>query len=41
VRLTAARMFEQGIAPVRIVKLPRVTLKSVYQWRRAAAGAPP
>ena len=35
VRLQAASMFEQGIAPVRIAKLLRVTPKSVYQWRRA------
>ena len=35
VRLTAARMFEQDIAPVRIAKLLRVTAKWVHEWRRA------
>ena len=35
VRLQAASMFGQGMAPVRIAKLLRVTSKSVYEWRRA------
>lgn len=34
VRLRAARMFEQGIEPVRVARALRVSTKSAYQWRR-------
>jgi transposase len=33
-RLQAAQMFEQGIKPVRVARLLRVSTKSAYQWRR-------
>jgi transposase-like protein len=33
-RLQAAQMFGQGIKPVRVARLLRVSTKSVYQWRR-------
>jgi transposase len=33
-RLQAAQMFEQGIRPVRVARLLRVSTKSAYQWRR-------
>ena len=35
VRLQAAQMFEQGMDPVLIAGLLRVSAKSVYAWRRA------
>jgi transposase len=35
VRLVAAQMFAQGVSPVLIAKVLRVSTKSVYQWRRA------
>jgi transposase len=35
VRLQAAAMFEQKIAPTRVAKVLRVSTKSVYQWRRS------
>ena len=35
VRLQAAQMFEQGMDPVLIAGLLRVSTKSVYAWRRA------
>ncbi len=40
-RLQAAQMFEQGIKPVRVARLLRVSTKSAYQWRRRwRAGGP-
>ena len=40
-RLQAAQMFEQGIKPVRVSGLLRVSTKSAYQWRRRwRAGGP-
>ncbi len=40
-RLQAAHMFEQGIKPVRVARLLRVSTKSAYQWRRRwRAGGP-
>jgi len=33
-RLQAAQMFEQGIKPVQVARLLRVSTKSAYQWRR-------
>jgi transposase len=40
-RLQAAQMFEQGIRPVRVARLLRVSAKSSYQWRRRwRAGGP-
>lgn len=41
VRLQAAQMFEQGIRPVQVAGLLRVSTKSAYQWHRAwdAGGA--
>src|SRR5260370_21015824 len=39
--LQAAQMFEQGIKPVRVARLLRVSTKSAYQWRRRwRAGGP-
>jgi transposase len=35
VRLQAASMFEQGIGPVRVAGLLRVSTKSAHQWHRA------
>ncbi len=35
VRLQAAQMFSQGLDPVQIAALLRVSAKSAYQWRRA------
>jgi transposase len=35
VRLQAAQMFEQGITPVQVARLLRVSTKSAYQWRRS------
>jgi transposase len=35
VRLQAAGMFEQGMEPVQVAGLLRVSAKSAYQWRRA------
>src|SRR5260370_39192182 len=40
-RLQAAHMFEQGITPVRVARLLRVSTKSVYQWRRRWRGGGP
>jgi len=34
VRLQAAQMFKQGIAPAQVARLLRVSTKSAYQWRR-------
>src|SRR2546421_10214241 len=34
VRLEAARLFEQGVAPVLVAGRLRVSTKSAYQWRR-------
>src|SRR5256885_13798240 len=34
VRLEAARLFEQGVAPGLVAGRPRVSTKSAYQWRR-------
>ena len=40
-RLQAAQMFEQGIKPVRVARLLRVSAKSACQWRRRwRAGGP-
>jgi transposase len=33
-RLQAAQMFEQGMEPVQVARLLRVSAKSAYQWRR-------
>jgi transposase len=33
-RLQAAQMFKQGIAPAQVAGLLRVSTKSAYQWRR-------
>src|SRR5271166_4415306 len=33
-RLQAAQMFEQDVAPVQVAQLLRVSAKSAYQWRR-------
>ena len=33
-RLQAAQMFEQGMEPVLVARLLRVSAKSAYQWRR-------
>ena len=33
-RLQAAQMFQQGIEPVKVARLLRVSTKSAYQWRR-------
>ena len=33
-RLQAAQMLEQGIKPVQVARLLRVSAKSAYQWRR-------
>ncbi len=35
VRLQAAQMFEQGIKPVQVARLLRVSTKSACQWRRS------
>ena len=35
VRLQAARLFEQDVDVCRIAKILQVSMKSVYQWRRA------
>ena len=35
VRLQAAQMLDQGMDPVQVAGLLRVSVKSVYQWRRA------
>ena len=35
VRLQAAQMYEQGMDPVQVAGLLRVSTKSAYQWRRA------
>jgi len=37
VRLQAAQMYEQGMDPVQVAGLLRVSAKSAYQWRRAWA----
>jgi transposase len=37
VRLRAAQMYDQGMDPVQIAGLLRVSAKSAYQWRRAWA----
>jgi transposase len=34
-RRQAAQMFDQGLEPVRVAGLLRVSTKSAYQWRRA------
>jgi len=33
-RLQAVQMFQQGIKPVQVARLLRVSTKSAYQWRR-------
>jgi transposase len=42
VRLQAARMFEQGMSPVQVAGVLRVSAKSAYSWRRSwrAGGEP-
>ena len=35
VRLRAAQLFVQGMAPGQVARVLRVSTKSVYQWRRA------
>jgi putative transposase len=35
VRLQAAQLFVQGMAPGQVARVLRVSTKSVYQWRRA------